>query len=90
MNARLRVLNGAGTVRYVSDKSCSGLDFCATTDSVGVTHGDSVSIQCNGVRADRVGPENQASVSCGVEMTIYQSSARAPARGGRDRTAGAG
>ena len=55
-NARLRVFNSGGGLRYVSDKSCGRVDSCWNYDSTYYLYGrESATSQCNGVRENRLG-----------------------------------
>jgi len=62
MNARTRIYGANGALRTFRDMSCSGVDWCITSDPrLYMTYGESVTVQCNGVR--QVGL-NRAKDSC--------------------------
>ena len=73
-NARLRRFTAAGAVYGWSDKNCSGIDQCETSDLQSLSPGEWASVQCNGVRAARIsevlgtGPSNRARVGCGLNI----------------------
>ena len=73
MNARLRELQPSGGNNYTvsgwSDKSCSGYNWCTTTDVREISVVNGASVQCNGVREYKPWASNTASVSCALEMT---------------------
>jgi hypothetical protein len=77
MNARIRRFSSSGQVIGWLDKSCSGANSCTTEGSIDILPGESVTTQCNGVRAALIGerfgtlPANSAMVQC-TEKTSFQ------------------
>jgi hypothetical protein len=64
-NARIRVFNSAGQLKWFHDRSCAGVNTCSTSDGGWISYGDMVTEQCNGVReATRLLPLNRSSNYC--------------------------
>lgn len=69
-NARLRVFNSAGQVRWSHDRSCAGTNSCSNYDSYAyLGGGESATSQCNGVRENRIGLASVGYNSCEVYVT---------------------
>jgi hypothetical protein len=68
-NARVRVFNSSGYVRWHHDKSCGNTSTCWNHDSYAYIYGgESATSQCNGVR-DRNGMGSVAWNYCEVKVT---------------------
>ena len=52
MNSRIWMYNSAGQVRGWADMSCAGYNTCSNTQYATVNPGESITVQCNGVRAN--------------------------------------
>jgi hypothetical protein len=70
-NARVRVFNSGGGLRWFHDRSCPGVDSCWNYDSYAYLYaGESASTQCNGVREARLGLSVVGVNYCEVKVTF--------------------
>ena len=52
LNSRLRAFSASNTQFWFRDQSCAGTSWCRTEDMIMIRGGESISNQCNGVRAE--------------------------------------
>jgi hypothetical protein len=66
MNSRIWIYNSAGQVRGWADMSCAGYDTCTNTQYGTINPGESITVQCNGVRATN--PYNTGIDNCKADL----------------------
>ncbi len=69
LNSRLRAFSASSTQFWFRDQSCAGTSWCRTEDMIMIRGGESISNQCNGVRAEGTTP-NRTAVRCSLTVEV--------------------
>ncbi len=69
LNSRLRAFSASNTQFWFRDQSCAGTSWCRTEDMIMIRGGESISNQCNGVRAEATTP-NRTAVRCSLTVEV--------------------